>query len=61
MPINQQTTRPRYINGVKAYKVAGSWYCDWNNYQQTRQQQGIKPSEEVFISWCLKYDLLPTG
>ncbi|MFA7157508.1 MAG: hypothetical protein WC123_07485 [Bacilli bacterium] len=61
MPTNNQTSPTRHINGVKAYKVAGSWYCDYNQYQQTRQQQGIKPSEEVFISFCNRYDLLPTG
>jgi len=51
----------KHINGVKIYFVAGSWYCDYNNYKQTRMQQGVKPNEEVFISWCEKYDLLPTG
>jgi len=51
----------KHINGVKIYYVAGSWYCDYNNYKQTRLQQGVKANEEVFISWCERYDLLPTG
>lgn len=58
---NEQTTKTRYINGVKAYYMAGVWYCDYNHYQAARMQQGIKTSIEAFCSWCSKYDLSPQG
>ena len=51
----------KHINGVKIYYVAGSWYCDYNHYQQARMQQGIKPNIDVFMSWCDRWDLCPTG
>ena len=51
----------RYVNGVKTYYKAGAWYCDWNHYQQVRQQQGINPCIEGFCSWCDRFDLMPTG
>lgn len=51
----------RYVNGIKTYYKAGSWYCDWNNYQQVRQQQGIGTNIDVFCSWCISHDLEPTG
>jgi len=54
-------TRTKYINGVKAYFIAGVWYCDYNIYQHVRYQQGIKANVEVFCSWCQKWDLCPTG
>jgi len=51
----------RYVNGVKTYYKAGAWYCDWNYYQQAKEQQGIRANEDVFCSWCEKWDLSPTG
>ena len=51
----------KHINGVKIYYVAGSWYCDYNHYQQARMQQGVKPNIDVFMSWCDRWDLCPTG
>ena len=58
---NEQTTKPRYINGVKAYYKAGVWYADYNQYVANRAQQGIKTNIEVFCSWCDRFDLVPTG
>jgi len=58
---NNQTSKTRHINGVRAYLVAGTWYADYNQYKQTRAQQGVKTNEEVFISWCDRFDLQPTG
>jgi len=49
------------INGVKAYYMAGVWYCDYKHYQAARMKQGIKTSIEVFCFWCDKYDLCPQG
>jgi len=51
----------KYINGIKAYFIAGTWYCDWNNYRQTRHQQGINTNEDAFFSFCQSHDLCPTG
>lgn len=59
--INKQVMQVRYVNGIKTYYKAGSWYCDWNNYQQVRQQQGIGTNIDVFCSWCISHDLEPTG
>jgi len=53
--------RVRYINGVKTYYKAGIWYCDYNHYQATREQQGIRTNVDVFCSWCNTHDLQPTG
>jgi len=50
-----------YVNGIKTYYKAGSWYCDYNHYQQVRKQQGIKTNIDVFCSWCTSHDLEPTG
>jgi hypothetical protein len=51
----------RQINGVKAYYKAGTWYADYNQYQQIKRQQGIKTSIDAFCSWCERYDLAPQG
>ena len=51
----------KHINGVKIYYVAGSWYCDYNHYQQIKRQQGINANIDVFISFCNRFDLQPTG
>ncbi len=53
--------RIRYINGVKTYYKAGSWYCDYNHYREVKQQQGIGTNIDVFCSWCTSHDLEPTG
>lgn len=55
---NNQT---KTINGVRAYYKAGVWYCDYNQYYQTKLQQGIKTSIESFCSWCNHYNLEPQG
>ncbi len=51
----------RYVNGIKTYYKAGSWYCDFNHYQEVKQQQGIGTNVDVFYSWCISHDLEPTG
>lgn len=61
MQNNQLTSPTRHINGVKAYYKAGVWYADFNHYQQTKMQQGIKASIDAFINWCDRYDLAPQG
>ena len=58
---NQNQRKTRHINGVRAYLVAGVWYCDYNHYQQIKRQQGINANIDVFISFCNRFDLQPTG
>jgi len=59
--LERMEKKTRHINGVKAYKVAGCWYADYNQYQAVRRQQGVNASIDVFCSWCEKYNLEPTG
>lgn len=54
-------TKTRHINGVRAYLVAGSWYADYNQYQQTKRQQGINANIEAFCLFCDRFNLQPTG
>jgi hypothetical protein len=58
---NNHNQKTKYINGIKAYFIAGTWYADYNQYLHVRNQQGIRTSEDVFFSFCNLHDLCPTG
>lgn len=59
--MNNNHTNSRHIDRVKAYYKAGTWYADYNQYQQIKRQQGIKTSIEVFCLWCDHWDICPQG
>jgi len=53
--------KTRHINGVKTFFIAGVWYADYQQYQQTKAKQGIRTSIDAFLNFCDKWDLSAQG
>lgn len=58
---NRTKKQVTYVDGIKVYKVAGTWYADWNLYNRVMEEQGRNADIEIFCSWCNRRGLEPTG